>query len=146
MLVLELLLATSAAGLVLAGGSWLAEAAAATPAWAWAALTAAGKASLGLVRCEAAESSTTLVSTFSTGEDRDMEGGSVAARLFSASDSAEDSEAAVAGEVAGEAADLPQSGAVAAVSGAAPGTLSTLLVSLGLVSPSCWPRGSIFTS
>ena len=88
-------------------------------------------------------SSTTLVSTFSTGEDRDMEGGSVAARLFSASDSAEDSEAAVAGEVAGEAADLPQSGTVAAVSGAAPGTL---LVSLGLVSPSCWPRGSIFTS
>ena len=80
-------------------------------------------------------SSTTLVSTFSTGEDRDMEGGSVAARLFSASDSAEDSEAAVAGEVAGEAVDLPQSGTVAAVSG--PGTLSTLLVSLGLVSPSC---------
>ena len=144
MVELELLLATSAAGLALAGGSWLAEAAAATPAWAG--LTAAGKASLGLVRCEAAESSTTLVSTFSTGEDRDMEGGSVAARLFSASDSAEDSEAAVAGEVAGEAADLPQSGAVAAVSGAGPGTLSTLLVSLGLVSPSCWPRGSIFTS
>ena len=101
---------------------------------------------MGLERCEAAVSSTTLVSTFSTGEDRDMEGGSVAARLFSASDSAEDSEAAVAGEVAGEAADLPQSGTVAAVSGAAPGTLSTLLVSVGLVSPSCWPRGSIFTS
>lgn len=93
---------------------------------------------MGLERCEAAVSSTTLVSTFSTGEDRDMEGGSVAARLFSASDSAEDSEAAVAGEVAGEAADLPQSRAVASVSG--PGTLSTLLVSMGLVLPSCYPR------
>ena len=34
--VLELLLATSAAGLGLAAGSWLAEAVAATPAWAWA--------------------------------------------------------------------------------------------------------------
>ena len=34
--VVELLLATSAAGLVLAAGSWLAEAVAATPAWAWA--------------------------------------------------------------------------------------------------------------
>ena len=34
--VVELLLATSAEGLVLAGGSWLAGAVAATPAWAWA--------------------------------------------------------------------------------------------------------------
>ena len=60
--------------------------------------------------------------------------GPTAAWLFSA----ENGEAAVAGEVAGEAADLPQSRAVASVSG--PGTLSTLLVSMGLVLPSCYPR------